>query len=203
MASQARAFSCTFMAVDSLSGRRSSSSNNALRRYANQCQLTAISAGYCLAPEDAHPAGLEAYFDAAAYFVDLGQAEYSAKLLFIEDKLVLNLEALNQFKDAYVPGKDIAERRHPLVSPPYEGMQALAQASKSLPPALLMCRTEDPLPGDTLLMSMKWLITGNEAIVKIHPGSSHDFFAFAGVKVADGGVATVIEFLQEKLQIAR
>jgi acetyl esterase/lipase len=220
--------------------------------YANKCQLTAISVGYRLAPEDPYPAAIHDCFDAAEYLVDHAEREYGAKLLFIGGEsagacltaltafqlmrsrpthqlaglifpygefdltlglpkvssftkpLVINVAALQRFNEAYAPGMSTAERRHPWVSPLYEDMQALALASpnKSLPPALFLCGTEDPLLDDTMLMSMKWMIAGGEAILKIYPGAPHGFTAFPGAKVAEEAAAVAIQFVEEKLEAA-
>lgn len=218
-----------------------------LKRYANECQLTAISVGYRLAPEDPHPAPLEDCFDAAEYLVDHGPTEYGGKLLFVGGEsvgatftvqtafhllrarpehdlggvialygyfdltnnlpqitsfkkiLVINGESLNGFRDAYAPNQDMGQLRRPLVSPLYEDMKVLTEAGKSLPPAIFLCGTEDPLLDDTLLMSMKWAMTGSEAIVKIYPGAPHAFTTFAGVKVAEEGCAALVNYINEKL----
>jgi acetyl esterase/lipase len=81
-------------------------------------------------------------------------------------------------------------------------MQTLASspANKSLPPALFLCGTDDPLLDDTLLMSMKWMIAGGEAVVKIYPGAPHGFTVFPGIKVAEEAAAVTVQFLQEKLE---
>ncbi|KAK3380955.1 Alpha/Beta hydrolase protein [Podospora didyma] len=57
--------------------------DGALQRYANKCQLTAISVGYRLAPENPWPAAIHDCFDAAEYLVDHGPSVYGSKLLFI------------------------------------------------------------------------------------------------------------------------
>jgi acetyl esterase/lipase len=59
------------------------SSDNMLRMYANACQLTAISVGYRLAPEDPYPAAIHDCFDAAEYLVDHSEQEYGARTLFL------------------------------------------------------------------------------------------------------------------------
>ncbi|MCJ1243114.1 hypothetical protein MMC30_000311 [Trapelia coarctata] len=58
-------------------------SDNTLKRYADTCQLTAISVGYRLAPEDPYPAGIHDCFDAAEYLVDHAERDYGAKLLVL------------------------------------------------------------------------------------------------------------------------
>lgn len=225
------------------------SSDNTLRMYANACQLTAVSVGYRLAPEEPYPAGKHDCFDAAEYLVDHAERDYGAKLLFVGGEssggcltaltafhlmrsrsahklaglifsygefdltlglpqlfsykrpLVVNAAVLQRFNDAYVPGMSIAERRDASVSPLYEDMQALASSSSnnSLPPALFLCGSEDPLLDDTLLMSMKWMIAGGEAVVKIYPGAPHGFTVFSGIKVAEEAAAVTTQFVQEKL----
>lgn len=119
--------------------------------------------------------------------------------------LVVNVEGLQRFSDAYLPSMSTAERRSASVSPLYEDMQALASSSpnKSLPPALFLCGTDDPLLDDTVLMSMKWMIAGGEAVVKIYPGAPHGFTAFPGIKVSEEAAAVTVQFLQEKLEEAK
>ncbi|GES60229.1 alpha/beta hydrolase fold-3 [Aspergillus terreus] len=115
--------------------------------------------------------------------------------------LMINLAILERFNGAYVPNLSAAERRSPRVSPLYEDLQALVAGTPagSLPPALFLCGTEDPLLDDTILMSSKWSIAGGEAIVKIYPGATHGFTAFPGLPVADEANAVTLEFMQERL----
>ncbi|KAM5456329.1 hypothetical protein MaudCBS49596_001351 [Microsporum audouinii] len=227
-------------------------SDTPLKMYANKCQLTAISVGYRLAPEDPYPAGINDCIDAAEYLVDHAERDYGAKLTLMGGEssggclaaltafslmrsrpkhqltglifpypwldislglpkvtsftkpLVINYTAMQQFADAYAPNMSIEERRHPQLSPLYEDIQSLAleSPSLSLPPALFLCGTEDPLLDDTLLMSIKWTIAGGETVLKIYPGSPHGFNAFAGTKAAEDGKAIILQFMQEKLDAA-
>lgn len=220
--------------------------------FANDCQLTAISVGYRLAPENPYPAATQDCFDAAEYFVDHAETVYGARLLFLGGEsaggclaaltafhlmrsrpahslaglvlpygefdltlglpkacsftrpLIVNSAELQRFNDTYVPGMSTTERRSAAVSPLFEDMQALAMSSekKKLPPALFLCGTEDPLLDDTLLMGMKWMITGSEAIVKIYPGAPHGFTHFPG-KASEEANNITVQFLQEKLAAIR
>lgn len=217
--------------------------------YANSCQLTAISVGYRLAPEDPYPAAIHDCFDAAEYLVDHAEQAYGAKLLFLGGEsaggcltaltafhlmrsrpthklgglifpygefdltlglpqvcssarpLIANIAALERFNDAYLPGMSTADRGSASVSPLYEDMEALASSSlsRSLPPALFLCGTEDALLSGTLLMNMKWMIAGGEAVVKIYPGAPHGFTVFPGIKVAEEAAAVTIQFVLGKL----
>ncbi|KAJ5779810.1 hypothetical protein N7457_007530 [Penicillium paradoxum] len=115
--------------------------------------------------------------------------------------LLINLTTMQRFNGAYVPGMSTAELQQPSVSPLYEDLKELvATSTRSLPPALFLCGTEDPLLDDTILMSSKWSIAGGEAIVKIYPGATHGFTGFPGLPVADEANAVTLEFLQEKLR---
>lgn len=221
-----------------------------LQRYANHCQLTAISVGYSLAPENAFPSAFNDACDASEYLVDHSEATYGAKVLFISGEsagaclaalaafhlvrarpshrlaglifpfghfdltlgmpsitsatsspIVINLEAMQRFTDAYTPGTSLQERRNPQLSPLYEKLQELASASasKTLPPALFLCGTQDALLDDTLLMSVKWMATGSESVVKIYPGAPHGFTALPGLKAAEEAIAIELQFAKEKL----
>ncbi|PKS05154.1 hypothetical protein jhhlp_008521 [Lomentospora prolificans] len=222
--------------------------HGALQRYANQCQLTAISVGYRLAPEDPWPAAVHDCVDIAEYLVDHGPSAYGARLLFVggesaggclaalttfhllrsgpnhrlsgvvlpcgQFNLTLNLskmssfkqplaidrESMQRFADAWTPGMTIEERRNPLISPLYDDMEGLAQATGSLPPALFLCGTMDQLLDDTLLMSAKWMSTGSEAVVKIFRGAPHAFTVFPGFKPAEKAIAILLQFVKEKLE---
>lgn len=123
------------------------------------------------------------------------------KVSLSERPLVINSEAMQRFQGAYAPGTSVEERKNPLMSPLYEDMQGLAAAAAGgkLPPALFFVGTEDALLDDTLLMSVKWQITGSEAIVKIYPGQAHGFTAFP-VKAAQDAIALQIQFVNEKLE---
>lgn len=269
MASLAKVSSCTFMEADSCWQRTNSeipppltdcstpacvninlldSSDSTLREYANECQLTAISVGYRLAPEYPYPAALQDAIDCAEYMVDHAVEVCGSPLRFLGGEsagaclavlsalhlmrsrpsyklsglvlpyglfdlalglptvaastkpLMINLAILERFNGAYVPGMISAERKHPCVSPLYEDLRALVAVSTiSLPPALFLCGTEDPLLDDTILMSSKWSIAGGEAIVKIYPGATHGFTVFPGLPVADEAHAVTLKFMQEKL----
>lgn len=222
------------------------SQDSTLKRYANHCQLTAISVGYRLAPEDPFPAAIHDCIDAALYLADRGTALYGGPLLFLtgesagaclvavtafhllrarpnhglaglvlpfgqfdltlnlpsvarfERPLVINREALARFAEAYTPGMTVEERRNPLVSPLYEDV-ANSFGRGTLPPALFLCGTEDPLLDDTLLMGTKWLASGSEAVVKIWPGAPHGFTAFPGFKPGEEAIAVALAFVMEKL----
>jgi acetyl esterase/lipase len=219
-----------------------------LKRFADNCQLTAISVGYRLAPDHPFPAAVHDCCDAAEYLVDHGE-EYGGKLLFIggesagsclsavtafqlmrsrpkhrlagvvfpfgqfdltlalpevslsERPLVINREAMNRFQNAYAPGTSVEDRKNPMMSPLYENMRELGAASTggTLPPALFLVGTEDALLDDTLLMGLKWQITGSEAIVKIYPGQAHGFTAFP-LNAAQEAIALQIQFVNEKFE---
>ncbi|KAI9687213.1 MAG: hypothetical protein M1822_002256 [Bathelium mastoideum] len=219
-----------------------------LKDIANSHQLTAVSIGFRLAPEDPFPAGVNDCIDAAEYLVDtpavfgaplrvIGGASsggnYVAETVFqlmrtrpnhrfdavllingffdltlnmlstaqSQTSVVIDREMLVNFVEAYSPGMSLETRRNPLMSPLYEDLQKLARESPfgALPPALFTCGTADPLLDDSLQMSMKWMVSGSEAVIKLYPGAPHMFSAFKGFKVADDAAAATMAFLSEKL----
>lgn len=54
-----------------------------LKYLADQCNLTVVSVGYRLAPEDPYPAGNEDCFDVGEYLVDHAEKDFGAPLLFV------------------------------------------------------------------------------------------------------------------------
>ena len=220
-----------------------------LKTFANSYQLTAVSVGYRLAPEDPFPAGINDCVDVAEYLADNAQAVFSAPLRVIsggsagenyaalttfqlmrtrpqhrldavwlsngmydltlnmpttvqnKKTLVIDREMEEKFIEAYVPGTSVEERRNPLMSPLYENVQKLASESPfgTLPPVLITCGTVDPLLDDSMMLGVKWMASGSEAVIKLYPGASHMFSAFKGFKVADDVAAAVTAFLNEKL----
>lgn len=115
--------------------------------------------------------------------------------------LVVDRAMLEHFAAAYVDGASIEERRAPLISPVYEDLQRLVDESpfRTLPPVLFNCGTADLLLDDSIMMSMKWMGSGSEAVVKLYPGSPHGFTAFKGSKMAEEAAAVTEEWLREKL----
>jgi acetyl esterase/lipase len=222
-----------------------------LRTFANTYQMTTISVGYRLAPEDPFPAGIDDCVDVAEYLVDNAQSVFSTPLRVIGGAsaggnyaalatlhllrsrpqhrldavllingifdLTLNLPStvesrpsvivdrpmIEKFVEAYTQGASTEARRSPLMSPLYEDLQKLAAESPfgALPSAFFTCGTGDPLLDDSLLMSIKWMGTGSEAVIKLYPGAPHMFSAFRGVKVADDTFADTAAFLKKKLGI--
>jgi acetyl esterase/lipase len=87
--------------------------------------------------------------------------------------------------------------KHPAMSPLY---RRLDQITPSLPPALFLCGTADPLLDDSILMSAHWQIAGGPATVKFVTGAPHAFVE-APLEAGDCNVkaADIIrEFLEEK-----
>lgn len=124
------------------------------------------------------------------------------KVSSFERRLVINCEALQRFGNAYTPDVTIEQRRNPSISPLYEDMESLSKVQGSLPPALFLCGTEDPLLDDTLLMSVKWMSTGSDAVVKIYPGAPHAFTIFPGFKPGEDAIAMSLRFVKERLESA-
>lgn len=81
------------------------------------------------------------------------------------------------FTDAFLPGTTAAQKKDPKISPFYEDLEAFRGR---LPKALFTCGTADPLLDDTVLMGVKWLMAGGEAVVKIYEGAPHAFIALRG-----------------------
>lgn len=161
------------------------------------------SAGGCLAALAAfHLRRTRPAHDIAGLVLPFGEFDLTLGLPSVASytrPLVANRAELERFNAAYVPGMAITERRSAAVSPLFENLPALVQEhGKKLPPALFLCGTEDPLLDDTLLMGMKWMMTGSEAVVKIYPGEPHGFTLFPGKAAAEATDVT-IQFVREKL----
>lgn len=111
--------------------------------------------------------------------------------------LVLNTPGMQHYADAFLPGKSTDDRRASSISPTYVDWE---QYRGSLPPALFMVGTKDPLVDDTIFMTMKWMMAGGEAILKIVPGAPHAFVLFdrTKVSVAALGIGHMLEFLKDR-----
>ncbi|KAK5125548.1 hypothetical protein LTR85_000659 [Meristemomyces frigidus] len=69
-----------------------------LKSLADHCDLTVLSVGYRLAPEDPYPAGNEDCFDVGEYLVDNSEKDYGGPLLFMGgDSAGGHLSALTTF----------------------------------------------------------------------------------------------------------
>jgi acetyl esterase/lipase len=118
----------------------------------------------------------------------------SAQHLDKDPPLVLNLEAMNAFVNAFLPGWSIPDRRKPEVSPLYANLSGL-----KLPPALFTCGTEDCLRDDTMFMSVKWAMSGAETIVRLYPGAPHGFVTLDHLSATRECQADIKKFIDLKL----
>jgi acetyl esterase/lipase len=118
----------------------------------------------------------------------------SVRALDPDRPLVLSLDDVVHFMDAYLPGMSLEQRKDPSVSPAYNRLH-------NLPPALFIVGTEDGLTDDTILMSGRWCLAGNEAIVKFVPGAPHGFMTFDASKSATvkQGWQMVVQYIESKL----
>lgn len=107
--------------------------------------------------------------------------------------LILSKEDADHFLDAYLP--PAIQRKASRVSPAYNKLHDLV-------PALFVCGTRDGLIDDSLLMSSKWMLAGNESILKFVGGACHGFMTFDGnyVPVAREGWDIVLEYIAMKLE---
>jgi acetyl esterase/lipase len=119
----------------------------------------------------------------------------SVRSLDPEKPLILSYEDASRFIDEYLPGMSMEERRGAQISPLYYNSLA------GLCSALFIVGTEDGLTDDTILMSAKWQLAGNEAIVKFVPGAGHGFMTFDGGKVdiTRQGWDTMIQYLNYRM----
>ncbi len=110
--------------------------------------------------------------------------------------LMLDLELMEHFLEAFCPGLTPEERRKPSISPFFQNLSGM-----ELPPALFTCGTEDCMLDDSVMMATKWQITGTQTILKLFPGAPHGFILFDPAKVENVSDADKViqEFLVEKL----
>ncbi|KAH7147117.1 Alpha/Beta hydrolase protein [Dactylonectria estremocensis] len=119
-----------------------------------------------------------------------------------EPGLVLGLDRINEFRDAFLPGWSLETLKDPHVSPLYAGLERLRGR---LPPALFTCGTEDCLLDDTLFMNSKWLAAGGESLLSIIPGAPHGYILFPRTldgSGAEAGMRAVDDFLAAKIMVS-
>ena len=110
--------------------------------------------------------------------------------------LILHWEILQHFNGAFLPGTTPEERKNPAISPFYQDITGM-----KLPPALFTCGTEDCLLDDSVMMAVKYQMSGAETVLRIIPGAPHAYIIFPPDQVASAkeGIEAVREFLTEKL----
>jgi acetyl esterase/lipase len=118
----------------------------------------------------------------------------SSKHLDKDPPLVLNLDLMDSFVNAFLPGWSLAERRKPEVSPLWADLRRL-----KLPPALFICGTDDCLLDDTLFMGVKWAATGAECITRLYPGAPHGFVTLDKMSITKDCYVDINKFLDSKI----
>lgn len=102
---------------------------------------------------------------------------------------VLTTRDLRMFTSHYLQGGE--DRAAPDVSPLYADLSVL-------PPAIFTVGTRDPLVDDTLFMAGRWAAAGNEAELKLWPGSAHVHVALPDPN-AEPARAAIAAFLTRAL----
>ena len=113
--------------------------------------------------------------------------------------LVLDQDLMNHYVDVAMPGFTDEQKKDPKYSPLYADLEKLRG---KLPSALFTCGTGDCLLDDTLFMSVKWMVAGGEAEVKIIPGVPHGYIMFPKEMEGSGaeeGMKTVEDYVARKL----
>lgn len=112
--------------------------------------------------------------------------------------IVLSGPIMDHFMSAFLPTQTTDERRTGAISPYYENFSPFRGR---LPSALFTIGTEDPLVDDTVVMSVKWMMFGGEAVVKAYPGACHGFIGFAPTLLKEAGeaLADTKTFIQERV----
>lgn len=108
-----------------------------------------------------------------------------------ERKLILSSSVVEWFGYNLLPPDEFSleDRLHPDISPAYADLNGLC-------PALFTVGTLDPLLDDTLFMSQKWAIAGNETELAIYPGGIHAFDMFPDLTIARESHSRVEAFLR-------
>ncbi|KAI9719113.1 MAG: hypothetical protein M1812_003743 [Candelaria pacifica] len=115
-----------------------------------------------------------------------------------DSTLILPLEAISHFITAFIPTSSSQDLRSPSISPFYAELSKLG----SLPPALFICGTKDPLLDDSIMMGIKWMMSGHEAVIKIFEGAAHGFTHFGDeLDAAVEARNVTAEFLREKIGV--
>ena len=109
---------------------------------------------------------------------------------------ILTPDATSQFLKAFLPNRTPEERKDPAISPFYQDFAGLR-----LPPALFVCGTQDCLLEDSVMMALRYQMSGNSAILKLFPGCAHGFNMFPPdlIPAAKECRETLQKFLLENL----
>ena len=123
----------------------------------------------------------------------------ATKTLSKSPSLVLDERLLEEYIKTFLPTNISSEdRKSPTVSPLYTNLQGL-----KLPPALFTVGTEDVLLEDSLFMSVRWMVAGGEAIVKVLPGAPHGYLENPNLDADENirnGIGYIEQFIAAKLK---
>jgi acetyl esterase/lipase len=88
-----------------------------------------------------------------------GTGRHDAPDLIAPDRIAFML-------DQFLPAMEVAQRRHPDISPLFADL-------RGLPPALFTVGSADHLVDDTLFMAGRWQLAGNDAELLVYPEAPH------------------------------
>ncbi|KAF2005463.1 hypothetical protein P154DRAFT_518567 [Amniculicola lignicola CBS 123094] len=113
-----------------------------------------------------------------------------------ERALVIDLDVMQKYIEALLPGTTAEERRDPSISPMFADLRGY-----KLPPALFTCGSEDPLLDDSIFMGAKWMAWGGETVVKIYNGAPHGYIGNAPgtIDAVQEGLDDTVEFVVSRI----
>lgn len=120
---------------------------------------------------------------------DLGMTP--SQRLWGDEQLILSTPTMAWFYDAFLPGTDAEQRRHPDISPLYADLDGM-------PPARFVVGTMDPLLDDTLFMEARWRTTGVPTRLEVVPEGVHGFTGHP-LTIATVARQREFDFLRESL----
>jgi acetyl esterase/lipase len=106
--------------------------------------------------------------------------------------LILDPDAMDWFGNHYL-GDQQLDCTDPYISP-------LFAILENMPPALFTVGTWDPLLDDTLFMSSRWMVAGNETELAIYPGGTHAFDAFP-ISIALSARGRMHDFIRDAVTV--
>ena len=112
--------------------------------------------------------------------------------------LVLDVDIMAKYIDAYCPNTTSDQRRDPWISPFYADLNKMR-----LPSALFTCGTLDCLLDDSVMMCAKWQMSGSEGVLRVYPGAPHGFVFYppgqAGSEQTQRGLDDIVMYMNERM----
>lgn len=148
---------------------------------------------------DLRDRGIQVHEDIAALILLYGVFSLSPtpSLASHTREIILSRRDMEKFIEAAFPCAEA-----PLASRSHHGQSVLYESLVALPPAFILCGTQDPLIDDSVFLAGRYYIAGNEVEIRIEREAPHAFITIPMGEASETGMEAILNYMRSRMRKA-